>query len=69
MMESFYENANGMSLYREQLTELKQRAYAVQTQFSKIEKAGKEMDGNYSDEEYYFIEVLDEELPATEQDM
>jgi hypothetical protein len=45
------------------------RALAIQTKLKKIQKAGQEMDGNESEDEHEFIEVLYTEMPAVLKEM
>lgn len=45
------------------------RALAIQTKLKKIQKAGIEMDGNESEDENEFIEVLYQEMPAVLKEM
>jgi hypothetical protein len=45
------------------------RALAIQTKLKKIQKAGIEMDGNESEDENEFIEVLYQEMPSVLKEM
>jgi hypothetical protein len=45
------------------------RALAIQTKLKKIQKSGLEMEGNETDDEGEFIDVLQAEMPAVLKEM
>lgn len=60
---------NALGLFEKRADKLRQRALAVRDIFRKIKKAGEDMDGNHTDDENDFVEALQEEMPAVEEEM
>jgi hypothetical protein len=60
---------NAIGLYEAKLKELRRRAVDIKDLFSKIKKAGTDMDGNHTDDEIDFVEALAEEMPTVDKEM
>lgn len=60
---------SAIGLYEARIKKLRERALDVKDLFSKIKKAGKDMDGNHTDDEIDFVEALAEEMPTVDQEM
>ena len=59
---------NAIGLFENKTKKLLERALATKELFGNIKKAGKDMDGNQSDDEMDFVEALEEEMPTVDKE-